>query len=104
MDLARTDPQGLEELRSSLTGAVIDNASNERTRLRLKGLQFRVDMERKRAATPMAATIRISEMMCRSLADLHRSMVSPIEETLGEAVRDDATVVPFPNVWGDEPR
>jgi hypothetical protein len=37
-------------------------------------------MERRKATTPLAATIRISEMMCRSLAELHRSMVSSTDE------------------------
>jgi hypothetical protein len=34
-------------------------------------------MERRKAGSPLAATIRISEMMCHSLAALHRSMVAP---------------------------
>ena len=100
--MARNDPDGLETLRRSLTEAVIDAASTEHTKNRLKGLQFRVDMERKRASTPLGATIRISEMMCRSLADLHRSMVEPYsgstdrEETAGNA-RVSATVLGFPD-------
>ncbi len=100
--MARNDPEGLETLRRSLTEAVIDAASTEHTKNRLKGLQFRVDMERKRASTPLGATIRISEMMCRSLADLHRSMVEPYngstdrEETAGNA-RVSATVLGFPD-------
>ncbi len=79
VDMARNDPEGLETLRRSLTNAVIATASNESSRRRLKGLQFRVDVERRRAATPLAATIRISEMMCRSLADLHASFVTPLD-------------------------
>lgn len=75
--MARNDPQGLEALRKSLTEAVIDAASNEIARRRLKGLQFKVDMECEKATTPLAACIRVSEMMCRSLADLHRCMVEP---------------------------
>ena len=77
VDMARNDPKGLETLRRSLTDAVIAAASTDATRRRLEGLQFRVDMERQRAASHLAATIRISEMMCRSLAELHRSMVTP---------------------------
>lgn len=96
VDMARNDPQGLETLRRSLTDAVIAAASNETTRKRLQGLQFRVDMERRRATTPLAATIRISEMMCRSLADLHRSMVAPPDELQPEGDRPDrAAVIPF---------
>lgn len=94
VDMARNDPQGLETLRRSLTDAVIAAASNEITRRRLRGLQFRVDMERRRATTPLAATIRISEMMCRSLADLHRSMVTPADGA-ADVPLAPATVIPF---------
>lgn len=88
VEMARNDPQGLETLRRSLTEAVIEAASTEMTRKRLKGLQFRVDMERERASTPLAATIRISEMMCKSLADLHRTLVVP---SLAPTAGDDGT-------------
>lgn len=96
VDMARNDPQGLETLRRSLTDAVIAAASNDVTRRRLQGLQFRVDMERRRAHTPLAATIRISEMMCKSLADLQRSMVAvadPPDERERPVPR--APVLPF---------
>ncbi|MCZ6855935.1 MAG: DUF3135 domain-containing protein [Gammaproteobacteria bacterium] len=100
-EMARNDPEGLETLRRSLTEAVIESASNEQTRKRLKGLQFRVDMERQRASTALLAAIRISEMMCRSLADLHRSLVMPFigsgeeQETVDRAP-GNATVLKFP--------
>ena len=99
VEMARNNPEGLEKLRRSLTEAVIESASTERTKKRLKGLQFRVDMERERAATPLAATIKISEMMCKSLADLHRSMVAPdlgISEANAQD-RESATVIGFPS-------
>lgn len=99
VDMARNDPNGLETLRRSMTEAVIAAASSDSTKRRLKGLQFRVDLERQRARTPLAAAIRISEMMCRSLADLHASMVSPLEEIeIKELPRDPdhSNIIPFP--------
>lgn len=98
VDMARNDPEGLETLRRSLTNAVIATASNENARRRLEGIQFRVDLERRRAPTPLAATIRISEMMCRSLADLHASFVTPMDTELEVGSVDAAVdnVVPFP--------
>jgi len=90
VDMARNDPQGLETLRRSLTEAVISTATSDITKRRLEGLQFRVDMERERAATPLAATIRISEMMCRSLADLHRSMVAPESLEIDQPAANEA--------------
>ena len=99
VDMARNDPQGLETLRRSLTDAVIAAASSDTTRRRLKGLQFRVDLERQRAATPLAATIRISEMMCHSLAQLHASMVYTAEEQeINElpVAPTGSNIIPFP--------
>ncbi len=99
VDMARNDPNGLETLRRSMTEAVIAAASSDSTKRRLKGLQFRVDLERQRARTPLAAAIRISEMMCRSLADLHASMVTPLEEIeIKELPRDPdrSNIIPFP--------
>ncbi|MFU8814250.1 MAG: DUF3135 domain-containing protein [Pseudomonadales bacterium] len=87
VDMARNDPQGLETLRRSLTDAVITAASNEATRRRLQGLQFLVDVERRRATTPLAATIRISEMMCRSLAELRRCMIESVHGEPSQAAR-----------------
>jgi hypothetical protein len=101
VDMARNDPQGLETLRRSLTNAVITAAPSEEARRRLRGLQFRVDMERRRAATPLAATIRISELMCRSLAKLHRSMVEPDSLRPAQtAPPASAAIVPIFDVGG----
>jgi len=93
VDMARNDPQGLETLRRSLTDAVITAASNEATRRKLQGLQFLVDMERRRATTPLAATIRISEMMCRSLADLRRCMVETLDPPAEQPSDQPAPVI-----------
>ena len=90
--MARHNPEGLERLRRSLTDAVIASAGSEATRRRLQGLQFRIDMERQRSGTPLAACIRISEMMCRSLQELHQSIVAP--ETLDYETQP-AVVLPF---------
>lgn len=96
VDMARNDPQKLENLRLRLTRSVIEGAATEQKRKRLEGLQFRVDLERKRARSPLAATIRISEMMCHSLADLHRSMVTPLATEDDAALHQSATVLAFP--------
>ena len=95
VDMARNDPEGLETLRRSLTNAVIATATSDQSRRRLRGIQFRVDLERRRAATPLAATIRISEMMCRSLAELHASLLTTTEEVEAEP-GTPASVLPFP--------
>jgi len=104
VDMARNDPQGLETLRRSLTNAVIAAAPTEAARRRLRGVEFRIEMERRRSRSPLAATIRISELMCRSLAELHRSMVAP--DSLRQAdVRPaaNATILPIFAVSDSDP-
>lgn len=100
VDLARNDPTRLEEMRTALVSGVIDSARTPQQQQRLAGLQFRIDLERRKSTSPMGATIRISEMMCRSLADLHLSIVAPEEleaETEVIELQDvGATIVPFP--------
>ena len=71
--LAKQDPQKFEALREKLCNELIDSAP-EPQRRRLRGLQFQVDMERRKAATPMAACIRISEMMHTSFDELRYAL------------------------------
>ena len=76
MDMARNDPDGLEELRRRLCAQIIEQASPAR-RPRLRGLQFQVDMERRRSSTPLGALIRISAMMHASLRQLSVAFNAP---------------------------
>ena len=59
--LAREDPEEFERRRRAAIDALI--ASSPNNRHRLEGTQFRIDMERKLAHTPLKACLRISEMM-----------------------------------------
>jgi hypothetical protein len=96
VDMARNDPHGLETLRRSLTNAVITAASNETARQRLRGLQFRIDLECRRAATPLAAAARLSHLMRESLYDLRRALVAPdLGSRDGSAAGHAAQVIPF---------
>jgi hypothetical protein len=71
MDLARNRPEEFERLRMALCEAAINQAS-EKIRPRLRGLQFRIDMERRRCHNPLASCIKISAMMHESLVRLSR--------------------------------
>lgn len=64
--LARTDPQAFEARRLALIEDYLGQFPNPEQR-RLRGLQFRIDMERRRARTPMAACLRLSAMMWDSV-------------------------------------
>ena len=61
-EMAQRDLEQLERLRVQLCDQLIQD-SPEEFRRKLRGLQFRVDMERRRAKSPMAACIAISGMM-----------------------------------------
>ena len=91
--MAEEDPERLELLRRSMMAALIDSAPNEQIKKRLRGLRFKIDLERERAKTPMAACITLSEMMHESLAELHRALVDP--NARAQKV-EKADVVEFP--------
>ncbi len=69
-ELALNDPLQFEEMRRAVIDEFLQGVSAER-RLQLQRLQWRVDRVRERCATPLAATIAISEMMWESFYDLH---------------------------------
>ena len=70
VDLAMNDPERFEEMRRAAIDEFLASVSDDR-RLQLQRLQWRVDRVRERCATPMAATIAISEMMWDAFYDLH---------------------------------
>lgn len=76
--LAEQQPEALEALRQHMVQQLIDQ-SPQRLKPRLQGLQFRIDMERERCKTPMAACLRLSTMMHDCLADLHDSLLGRYE-------------------------
>ncbi len=62
MNMAKDDPRQFESMRMEAIDEVIESAPAER-QMQLRRLQWRIDMARERAASPMAATIAISKMM-----------------------------------------
>jgi hypothetical protein len=66
MVLARSDPDEFERRRRILIEKTISRAS-ARSQPRLRCLQWRIDMERQRARTPLAACLRLSSMMWDSV-------------------------------------
>ena len=68
--LARDDPSAFEARRLALIEEFLCQFP-EPEQQRLRGLQFRIDMERRRARTPMGACLKISSMMWESLLGNH---------------------------------
>ena len=65
-ELARNNPQAFELKRTSTIEAVIDNAP-DRNRQQLRRIQWKLDRIRETAATPLAACLRMQEMMWQSV-------------------------------------
>ncbi len=72
-EMAQNNPEQLEALRVQLCDRLIQDAP-EQYRRKLRGLQFRIDMERRRAKSPMAACIAISGMMHDSFDKLRQTL------------------------------
>lgn len=74
--LAKTDPEAFEMMRTELCEQAIARAPLH-MRKRLQGLQFKIDMERKRSGSSMGACIRISQLMNESLLKLNAALSNP---------------------------
>jgi len=69
MNMAKNNPEEFESMRSHAIDEVIDSAPKDR-QMHLRRLQWRIDMARKRAGSPMAATLIISKMMWEAFHNL----------------------------------
>lgn len=74
--MAQESPDELEALREEMVESVISSARQDFQR-RLRGLQFQIDMTRAKSKTPLAACIRITELMYDSFHDLHTRLNEP---------------------------
>ncbi|OUS00246.1 hypothetical protein A9Q81_10780 [Gammaproteobacteria bacterium 42_54_T18] len=100
--LAQSDPDKLEQLRIQWCEQIIHEAPSEYRR-KLRGLQFRIDMERRKAKNPMAACISLSGMMHDSFDRLRYALNDATDSTGTNSLLNDemqntqelATVLPF---------
>ena len=81
--LAKHDPETLENIRLQLIEDTIAEAP-ESCHRRLRGLQFQIDMERRKAKNPMSACIRISKMMHDSLYTMRQTLNAAVGEPTDE--------------------
>ena len=100
--LAQNNPDKLEQLRIQWCEQIIHDAPSEYRR-KLRGLQFRIDMERRKAKSPMAACISLSGMMHDSFDSLRYALNDATDTTgrnvlFSEEIQNSpelATVLPF---------
>ena len=100
--LAKKDPDAFENYRIEMIKQVIDRARPE-CQQRMKGLQFQIDMERRKTGTPMASCLRLNEIMMNFLYDEFEYNIniflSKKKLILSKVSQDDdkrATILPFP--------
>jgi hypothetical protein len=94
--LARENGAEFERQRRAAIEAVIAGAPPAHQQ-RLRGLQFRIDMERSRSATALGACVRINSLMWASFARLREELNSLADprDTRPEKPRAPGQVVPF---------
>lgn len=66
-DLAKKDPEAFEAAREQEINQYISGLANEDVQDRMRRLQWRVEMERKRSKSPMDSAVRIYDMMWESV-------------------------------------
>lgn len=97
--LAKQDKIAFEEKRANtLKQYIASRASNERDLRRLNGLQFQINMIRRKHKSPMGACIAISEMMVDKLYELVMLDISELilnaeKETEKKSLIDN--IIPF---------
>ncbi|MEC8909041.1 MULTISPECIES: DUF3135 domain-containing protein [Thalassolituus] len=98
--LAKNDPETLERIRLKLIEETIAEAPANCHR-RLRGLQFQIDMERRRASNPMSACVKISKMMHDSLYTMRQTLNAAVGQTTDDVIMPletplQAQVLAFP--------
>jgi hypothetical protein len=72
--LAQGEPEELEALKARLFQELVDNAKTEARKRRLHGTQFIINMHLQKAKTPLAACIKLSELMWESTLEMNDKM------------------------------
>lgn len=101
--LAKQDKLAFEEKRTEILRQLIEScASNDNNLRRLNGLQFQINMIRRKHKSPMGACVAISEMMMDKLYELMTLDIAELilnAENKTENKTDDKTasgnVIPF---------
>lgn len=91
--LARDDPAEFERRRASVLKATIESAP-EQHRQRLEGLQFQINMERRRSGSALGACLKLNSMMWSGFFRLRDELNGVANGTpREEPVRSSAAVI-----------
>lgn len=98
-DLANSDPERFEESRSAAIEAAINRAP-KRTQVRLRRLQWQLDQVRKVSDNPLAACVKMNEMMWERFAG-EGGLIETLQQLkegdadTARSPRKSAQVIPF---------
>ncbi len=90
-ELARKDPEAFEEKRSAIIKSTIEQ-SPTRLQRRLQGIQWQVDTVRSNSTNPMAACLKISNMMWKSVLE-EDGLLDNLNQLGNTAIGDMSTPV-----------
>jgi hypothetical protein len=85
MELYKSDPEEFERCRKAVIQSVIKATPKQHQR-RLKGLQFQIDMERRRSDSALQSCMRISSMMWDKFDDMRTTLRNMKEKRGPETV------------------
>lgn len=94
-ELANRDPDAFEARRAAVIEAAISRAS-DRSQARLRRLQWKLDQVRRTSATPLAAAIRMNELMWERITGRGGLLQALTEGPVAPAVGSDCAVLSFP--------
>lgn len=78
--LAKENPEALEELRVSLVRQIINSVGDPERKRRLEGLNFVIEMNKKKAKNPLQSCLILSRMMWDSaiiMAEITKNSDNP---------------------------
>lgn len=93
VEIARDNPEQLDELRRAYTQANI-NSAPKHLRQRLRGLQFTIDSTLQSAKNPVARCVKLSRLLHESFDQLHWVLTEPVSY-LDTSSSTTAKVVPL---------
>ena len=95
-ELARSDPEAFDQRRRELLEKAIHLCKSDKRRMR--GLQNRIELERRKAGVPLKACLRLSGLMWESFGELNGRLNGPSRLTLvkpNAAPPATARILPF---------
>lgn len=80
-DLVQMTDQEIQEFKDNYIEELLETSDSEDQKRRLRGLQFKIDMESRKAKTPLEACLKISGMMHESF-ERPKEALNDLSETM----------------------